>query len=427
MSRFNMIKPYRISPRSSLFVSVLSMALVVINPLVASAELNAPDYVHSNPYKQINNIYFYEKMVSCMPGTGISGDTPTALNLDSPTTSSTLPGDTTGAQAYNYLIGKGLSPVQAMGVLGNLMQESGGKTLNINPDQHQIGGGPGYGLAQWEGPRKTDLYNFAKSQGKPVSDLGLQLDFIWKELNDPYYKKNTLDPLLAATNLDQAVSIVLNNYERPKIRDLENRTNLAMQAAQQLGIDLGSALANVPYAGKELSNTVVNCAPPSEEPGEKPSGAPSSGGAPTGENGKLDTSQLAKVTIACSGSWSEPYLTVEASAALTQLNAAFKQKFGRDMHGISCYRSYDKQVEAKAYWTAQGKPGNAATPGTSNHGWGLAIDLQSKPGTPMTYGSAEYKWLMQNAGTYGYCNPKNMQQGGSGPHEPWHWQYQKGC
>lgn len=40
----------------------------------------------------------------------------------------------------------------------------------------------------------------------------------------------------------------------------------------------------------------------------------------------------------------------------------------------SMYRTLDRQEYWKAYWCARGACENAATPGTSNHGWGTAID-----------------------------------------------------
>ncbi len=40
---------------------------------------------------------------------------------------------------------------------------------------------------------------------------------------------------------------------------------------------------------------------------------------------------------------------------------------------ISAYRTYEQQVEAKRIYGD-----NAATPGTSNHGWGLAVDLSTE-------------------------------------------------
>ena len=39
------------------------------------------------------------------------------------------------------------------------------------------------------------------------------------------------------------------------------------------------------------------------------------------------------------------------------------------------YRDLAGQTYWKRYWTALGKPYNAATPGYSNHGWGKAVDI----------------------------------------------------
>jgi murein L,D-transpeptidase YcbB/YkuD len=41
---------------------------------------------------------------------------------------------------------------------------------------------------------------------------------------------------------------------------------------------------------------------------------------------------------------------------------------------VSSYRTFLEQVALKAEWTRRGHPENAATPGTSNHGWGRAVD-----------------------------------------------------
>jgi putative peptidoglycan binding protein len=41
------------------------------------------------------------------------------------------------------------------------------------------------------------------------------------------------------------------------------------------------------------------------------------------------------------------------------------------------YREFAAQVYARQYWCSLGKCGNAAVPGTSNHGWGINVDLMS--------------------------------------------------
>lgn len=70
------------------------------------------------------------------------------------------------------------------------------------------------------------------------------------------------------------------------------------------------------------------------------------------------------------------------------------------------WRSYAGQVAAKKKWTARGKPRNAATPGRSVHGIGLAADLRLT--------NAQFQWLRRNGARYGLIN--NV------PGESWHWQ-----
>jgi LAS superfamily LD-carboxypeptidase LdcB len=76
------------------------------------------------------------------------------------------------------------------------------------------------------------------------------------------------------------------------------------------------------------------------------------------------------------------------------------------------YRDYAHQVSTKA-----AKGYLAARPGTSNHGWGLAADVQVGG-----YGSADYQWLLHNAPAYGWSNPGWARAGGS-KHEPWHYEF----
>lgn len=55
--------------------------------------------------------------------------------------------------AVNYFMNKGLSKVAAAGLVGNLMRESAGLDPTAeNPYSHA------YGLAQWLGPRKAELF-----------------------------------------------------------------------------------------------------------------------------------------------------------------------------------------------------------------------------------------------------------------------------
>ena len=75
------------------------------------------------------------------------------------------------------------------------------------------------------------------------------------------------------------------------------------------------------------------------------------------------------------------------------------------------YRSYDAQVKVK-----REKPNLAATPGKSNHGWGLAFDM----GFGGDKSSKGFKWMAANAAKFGITGPLPK------PDEAWHWTYTGG-
>jgi len=56
-----------------------------------------------------------------------------------------------------------------------------------------------------------------------------------------------------------------------------------------------------------------------------------------------------------------------------------------------------------------------ATPGTSNHGFGLAVDFARADGKKMAESFSEYKWLAANGDKYGFRRIAS---------EAWHWEYQ---
>lgn len=113
--------------------------------------------------------------------------------------------------AYNFFVNKGLSAAQSAGLVGNFIVESGDDP--INPAAKQHGGGPGRGIAQWEGGRRTDLENYAASKGLAWSNLGLQLDFVWHELTGK--ESNALAKLKATSTPKTAAVAVRQFYERP--------------------------------------------------------------------------------------------------------------------------------------------------------------------------------------------------------------------
>ncbi|CAM3758704.1 D-alanyl-D-alanine carboxypeptidase family protein [Nocardiopsis gilva] len=107
------------------------------------------------------------------------------------------------------------------------------------------------------------------------------------------------------------------------------------------------------------------------------------------------------------------YLRADAAVDFLKMNEAYQERFGKSMCLTSSYR--DLANQHRVY--AEQPPGNAAVPGTSNHGWGLAVDLC---GGVQNQGSAPFNWLEQNSQRFGWYHP---QWAYSSPFEPWHWEY----
>jgi len=83
---------------------------------------------------------------------------------------------------------------------------------------------------------------------------------------------------------------------------------------------------------------------------------------------------------------------------------------GIELGVTDSYRTFDEQVVLADRKGLYREGGLAATPGTSNHGWGLAVDLDLDP--------AALDWMRRNAWQYGFVEDV--------PREPWHWTYRPG-
>ena len=136
---------------------------------------------------------------------------------------------------WNYLKSKGLNDFGVAGLMGNLYAESALNPKNLQQTfEKKLGytdatytdsvdngtytnfvkDSAGYGLAQWTyWSRKENLLNFAQAAGKSIGDLDMQLDFLWKELNDGY--RGVLEVLRNATSVLEASNEILFKFERP--------------------------------------------------------------------------------------------------------------------------------------------------------------------------------------------------------------------
>ena len=107
-------------------------------------------------------------------------------------------------------------------------------------------------------------------------------------------------------------------------------------------------------------------------------------------------------------------LRCDAAASYASMSTAFASTFGSPLCITDSYRSFASQVSAYAR-----KPALAAYPGTSNHGWALAVDLC---GGINVAGSPQWTWMTANAGHFGFVQPDWARPGAEKP-EPWHWEY----
>lgn len=126
-------------------------------------------------------------------------------------------GDANVKTVLEYFTGKGMTLAQAAGIAGNMKQESGFDPRIIQggataPDNYNPQDKIGFGLVQWTfDERQIPLEKYAKETGRKITDMTMQLDFVWKELTGSY--KNTLKKLVAATSPVDAAIIIEDGYE----------------------------------------------------------------------------------------------------------------------------------------------------------------------------------------------------------------------
>lgn len=107
-------------------------------------------------------------------------------------------------------------------------------------------------------------------------------------------------------------------------------------------------------------------------------------------------------------------LRPDAARALLRLGQAYEEWFQEPFCFTDSYRSLGSQQALAAR-----KPGLAAVPGTSEHGWGVAIDFGCGV---ESYDTPQHRWMIAHAGEFGWYQPDWAKDGGA-REEPWHWEY----
>ncbi|MBP5272152.1 MAG: hypothetical protein ILO43_04205 [Clostridia bacterium] len=127
-------------------------------------------------------------------------------------------------KVFQELTGRGLNAAATCGVMANIDKES-----TFKPTATSRGGS--YGLCQWTGSRKTDLFNYCKKNGLDSSTVEGQIAFLLYELQTSY--KSVWNTLKSAPNTaDGAYNAAYRfcyDFERPasKASRSSERANLA--------------------------------------------------------------------------------------------------------------------------------------------------------------------------------------------------------
>lgn len=132
--------------------------------------------------------------------------------------------------AYNFFQNKGWAPHQAAGIVGNLWHESGMKTKAMGDK------GAAYGLAQWSGPRRRALQEFAKATKADPNDFMTQLQFIHSELEGS--ESGAGKALRQTTDVDSATKAFSEYYERPGKPMMSSRLSAARKVSGVSGLQV---------------------------------------------------------------------------------------------------------------------------------------------------------------------------------------------
>lgn len=148
-----------------------------------------------------------------------------------------LVGSTNAQRIWNFCIAKGLTPYGAAGLMGNIDAESALISINLQDScqgrlkcndetyvalvdsgvytkEQFVYDQAGFGLCQWTyWTRKKALYEYAKSTGRSIGDLEMQLEYLFIELQKSFSK--VLNVLKTATSVMEASDIVLMEFECP--------------------------------------------------------------------------------------------------------------------------------------------------------------------------------------------------------------------
>lgn len=156
---------------------------------------------------------------------------------------------------WDFLTSKGLGSTTVAAIIGNIGVESAGFQLDaLSSDGHES-----YGLCQWTAGRKDRLFQMANSMGKSPSDLDVQLNYLWSELQGSH--KHALDATVSCgDNLEDATETFCRKFEVPDMRyaHLDRRIEIARQAFQTQGKGVATSGTYTPGGSSGSSGSKKN-------------------------------------------------------------------------------------------------------------------------------------------------------------------------
>lgn len=375
---------------------------------------------------------------------------------------------------------RGLSLAAAAGIAGNLKFESGYNPANIEgpgpdagPDYVPVNG-VGIGLAQWTyASRQRPLVDLAKTMGKPVIDMDVQLNYIWQEMTSAKFSFMTTRlgaitssttvgsasaPMAAAIIFHGMTNDIRETLPQKEITDVnpglgyEGSADTAQRVVNNRGKEAESIFNTYKdtisdgtgIVGATESGTDSGATPGSYLAGcsNTQSSAGGGEGAPSGTNRPEQVVDLGKgwtldsnidySGVACAtgttdaGTYTHPKygFTIRlCQSPLGKVSSLISKKIvdmvtaasqaGTTLTGGS-FRSYEEQRDLREAHCPDpvNSPATACTPDTAKAG-----ESQHERGLAVDFnnadrGSATWNWMVAHGAEYGFFNL---------PTESWHW------
>lgn len=257
MKRRSLLRSVRVLLEHS--IPIILAAIIAINTIPSTTTYAATDPAATDcptDFYADNAVTYYDKCAK----------EPCASN--SATSSASLSGNDNLQKIYNYFLGKGLTDIQAAGIVGNISRESGGfpqrkqgrPETELYPDPSGIS--VGWGIIQWTPGNK--VIGIAKQAGTTgsIGDLATQLDIVWWHMNDttPTGVKNFINQYKTTTDINAATLLYEQKMEAagsPAMADRYAAAKLAMSYAKSPAASSSNAATdNCSGSGAVVGNAI---------------------------------------------------------------------------------------------------------------------------------------------------------------------------